>query len=349
MKNIAEKMSPLVRWMVGGGALLVGSALTIAACSSDDTTTPDAAAGAGGTTAGAGGAAAGAGGSTAGAGGSAAGAGGSTAGAGGAAAGAGGAAAGAGGAAAGAGGAAAGAGGAKACGSLNPPSAKATCTSCLASKCCDEQLACSATPNCLACNQAANPGTGGAAGAGGAAPTNCSADPELSALTTCLLNSCAADCELQLTVIDVDAPPVAPSKGACVDETNPLNLCNPVKHTGCTKDTTPDDVNKMKTPMPDVPSDLASGYACDGNYGQDGKPSLGLICFGPPNTQTLDQPCGDDINKYCADGFRCMQTVSGKKCAAYCCNDGDCSAKGKCDTAAISDISGGTFGICVVK
>jgi hypothetical protein len=338
-------MYPLVRWVVGGGALLVGSALIFAACSSSDDTTPTDAAGAGGT-------AAGAGGTTGGTGGTAAGAGGTAAGAGGTAAGAGGTAAGAGGTAAGAGGSAGGAGGAKTCGSLNPPSAKAECSTCLASKCCDEQIACTATATCLACNQAANPGTGGG-GAGGAAggpsSSDCNADPELSALTSCLLKSCAADCELKLTVIDVEAPAEAPSKGSCIDEKNPLLVCNPLKHTGCTKDTTPDDVTKMKPPMPDVPSDLASGYACDGNFGQDGKASLGLICFGPPNTQTLNQPCGDDINKYCADGFRCMQTVDGKKCASYCCNDGDCSAKGKCDTSAISDISNGAFGVCVVK
>ena len=66
--------------------------------------------------------------------------------------------------------------------------------------------------------------------------------------------------------------------------------------------------------------------------------TTGYACYGPPNTRTLCQTCGQS-DGYCEPGHSCV----GGKCGQYCCDDADCGATGHCDTT----LAEGGVGICV--
>jgi hypothetical protein len=73
--------------------------------------------------------------------------------------------------------------------------------------------------------------------------------------------------------------------------------CNPVTNAPCT-----------------------TGQACDAsNQGT-------FECFDPPNDAKLCGACDNSAGPFCGGGMGCAQ----KKCAKYCCDDGDCGTGGKC-------------------
>jgi hypothetical protein len=80
--------------------------------------------------------------------------------------------------------------------------------------------------------------------------------------------------------------------------------------------------------------DVAGGESCD----WDGS---NFSCFPPPNDGKLCGDCGFDANTFCGVGLTCLDS---NKCAAFCCNDGDCGAGGKCDLTFLGDPN---VGVCV--
>ncbi len=64
----------------------------------------------------------------------------------------------------------------------------------------------------------------------------------------------------------------------------------------------------------------ATGEACDAS-------NMGTFeCFPPPNDGKLCGACDNSKGPFCGGGLGCAQ----KKCAKYCCDDGDCGTGGKC-------------------
>jgi hypothetical protein len=113
------------------------------------------------------------------------------------------------------------------------------------------------------------------------------------------------------TAVDCAAPTASPSAGACLSG-DPAVECNPI--TG-------------------EPCDLAAGAVCDASY--VGGALAKFRCYGPPNTQTLCEPCGATAG-FCGVGLTC--TAAGT-CAKLCCTADDCGPNATCSTKA-----GGGFG-----
>jgi hypothetical protein len=98
--------------------------------------------------------------------------------------------------------------------------------------------------------------------------------------------------------------------------------CNPVTNAGC---------------------DVDGGEACD-LY------ATGFACYPPPNDQGLCSPCTAS-GPNCGGGLHCLADNGGDEsfCARYCCDDGDCSETGKCDTTALGAGAPAGVGLCVPK
>jgi hypothetical protein len=91
--------------------------------------------------------------------------------------------------------------------------------------------------------------------------------------------------------------------------------CNPITNEGCSTDT---------------------GEACD--HTPDG-----FGCFPAPNDTPICEACDNQAGPFCEAGHTCLPDGG---CAAFCCDDGDCGANGKCDTTVIKLAEGG---VCVKK
>jgi len=92
-------------------------------------------------------------------------------------------------------------------------------------------------------------------------------------------------------------------------------------------------------PFTGAPCQLTMGESCD--FDLDGLPH----CFPPPSGAKLCDPCGVDpgdggVADYCGVGLTCLDS---NKCAAFCCDDGDCG-KGTCDKTYLGDPA---VGVCV--
>jgi hypothetical protein len=143
---------------------------------------------------------------------------------------------------------------------------------------------------------------------------NAAGQPASDAVLMCAHTSCQVECFDPLPPTPAcDAPLMSPSMGACVQVGSPGFACNPVTNAGC-----------------------AAGAACDVSQN-------GFICYAPPNTETLCDPCGA-IDGYCQGGMTCVGDGSADTCAKYCCNNGDCGT-GTCDLTYFG--AGAPLGICV--
>ena len=93
-------------------------------------------------------------------------------------------------------------------------------------------------------------------------------------------------------------------------------------------------------PFTGVDCDLAGGESCDFDGVQ-------FSCFPPDNTAKLCGSCGVDspdggAAQFCSLGLTCLDS---NKCGAFCCNDGDCGAGGKCDKNFLGDPD---VGVCLM-
>jgi hypothetical protein len=90
-------------------------------------------------------------------------------------------------------------------------------------------------------------------------------------------------------------------------------------------------------PFTGAPCQIAKGQTCD----FDG---VGFSCFDPPNTGTLCGACGLERDggpvDYCGVGLTCLDS---SKCAAFCCDDGDCGPGGACNKTYLGDPN---VGVC---
>ena len=105
----------------------------------------------------------------------------------------------------------------------------------------------------------------------------------------------------------------APSAGSCLTVVTGPDAgatgikCNPVSNEGC-----------------------AEGFACDGDYDDDGK-LAGFACYqGNANGDMATCKSCDDDGAHCRPGNTCLG-YDGKSfaCARYCCSDDDCGG-GRC-------------------
>ena len=135
----------------------------------------------------------------------------------------------------------------------------------------------------------------------------------LTKLNSCLDSKCAKECQ---PAADCGATQTKPSNGSCGSSYE----CNPIPG-----------IN-----VGGASKECASGAACD--VGQDG-----YVCYPPPPANDVKLCGACDINNdgspYCSDGLTCIDN----KCTRFCCDDGDCSANGRCDHAP------GDVGTCVAK
>jgi hypothetical protein len=122
-------------------------------------------------------------------------------------------------------------------------------------------------------------------------------DPRLyTAFQDCAFAHCGQPSLLCAPNPACDAMAPVPSGGSCFTMTKD-DTCNPFTNEGCMED----DV---------CLSNANSGFACNG-----------LVPL--PATQDVCEPCDLQRGVYCGPSLYCTRS---RKCARYCCNDGDCGA-----------------------
>jgi hypothetical protein len=86
-------------------------------------------------------------------------------------------------------------------------------------------------------------------------------------------------------------------------------------------------------PFTGTPCHLEAGMICDWD-----DHSASFACFPSADQTALCQDCS---TTFCAAGLHCIYDTM--KCAAYCCDDGDCGAGGRCDKGYLGDAK---VGVC---
>jgi hypothetical protein len=181
-----------------------------------------------------------------------------------------------------------------------------TCGTCLNQVCCQEVESCITKSECSVCvfEKPDDPA--------------CTEVPEATALKACLSQLCGDACTSgtggsgPTAVVDCSPPVPSPSKGSCITLGEQAQ-CNPLTNQGCSAD-----------------------ESCD--YSKQGK----YVCFPPPTTASICQPCNNQHGPFCQSGLTCFQGV----CAHYCCNKSDCGTDKACDLSLVNNEN---LGICVDK
>jgi hypothetical protein len=174
------------------------------------------------------------------------------------------------------------------------------------------------------CGNSTNAGTTTTAGTGGHAATSSSHAATTGTTSTTATSGTGggAGGSAPAPMPACMAPAKPPSNGSCFKAVDAggagggMPACNPFTAAEC---------------------DTAAGETCD----TDG---TGFFCFPPPpkNDVALCGDCGSASmsGDFCAVGLTCIG-----KCAAFCCDDGDCGTAGKCDKTLVGDPD---VGICVL-